>query len=259
LLEPTERMIDSGAIEIRDRLGLISGGRILDVGTYEGGFISTLMKCLKDYQSFIGIDIEEEYLEKAREEFKNDPAEFQVMDAENLSFSDNSFDTVSISHSFHHLKNIDSVLSEIKRVLKPGGHLIIQEMFCDGKQSESQKTDIMIHHWDAEVDSLRDIPHYKTFTRQKLNDTVAEIGMNNVETFESNRYVKCLFCSDILECEDPKNEDLIKVSLREIDKILENSKDTPVFDRMNETAVTLRARLNQTGSSSASLLFFICN
>ena len=58
MTEISAGMIDSGAIEIRDRLGLISGGRILDVGTCEGGFIGTLMKCLKDYQSFIGIDIE---------------------------------------------------------------------------------------------------------------------------------------------------------------------------------------------------------
>ncbi|MHA2214105.1 MAG: hypothetical protein ACW992_13175, partial [Candidatus Thorarchaeota archaeon] len=54
---------NSGALEIKDRLRSISGGRILDVGTQQGGFISLLMKMLQDYESFIGIDISEEDLD----------------------------------------------------------------------------------------------------------------------------------------------------------------------------------------------------
>ena len=50
-------MKNSGAVEICQRLGEISGGKILDVATSQGGCINTMMDALKDHDSFIGIDI----------------------------------------------------------------------------------------------------------------------------------------------------------------------------------------------------------
>lgn len=45
-------------------------------------------------------------------------------DAESLPFEDNFFDTVFIVASLHHFQNIERVLAEAKRVLKPGGSFI---------------------------------------------------------------------------------------------------------------------------------------
>ena len=66
---------ESGAIEVREKLGTISGGDVIDVGTEEGDFINTLMKTLKEYNSFVGIDIAADGLEKAREQFKDAPVD----------------------------------------------------------------------------------------------------------------------------------------------------------------------------------------
>ncbi|MFX1602603.1 MAG: class I SAM-dependent methyltransferase, partial [Promethearchaeota archaeon] len=88
---------ESGAIKVREKLGTISGGDILDVGTQEGDFIDTLMKTLKGYNSFVGIDISADDLEKAREQFKDAPVDLMEMNAETMSFPDNHFDTVCIS------------------------------------------------------------------------------------------------------------------------------------------------------------------
>ena len=49
-------LASSNAGKIADKLGTISAGRVLDVGTARGGFIDTLIKTLKTYDSFIGID-----------------------------------------------------------------------------------------------------------------------------------------------------------------------------------------------------------
>jgi SAM-dependent methyltransferase len=46
-------------------------------------------------------------------------------DGKNIPFSDNSFDSVFSSEVFEHVFNIDEVLTEIHRVLKPGGKLLI--------------------------------------------------------------------------------------------------------------------------------------
>jgi len=52
-------------------------------------------------------------------------AEFTVMNAESLKFGDGCFDTVCVANSLHHFENVDRALSEMKRVLKPGGLFIV--------------------------------------------------------------------------------------------------------------------------------------
>jgi len=137
-----ERFRTSGATGIRKKLQGISGGKILDVATGCGDFINTLMKMLKSYDYFVGIEISEKDLKSAKKQFEGQPVEFLEMDAGYMKFEDNSFDTVCISYSLHHLENIDRVLAEMKRVLKPDGYFVVQEEFIDGEQNEAQKTDM---------------------------------------------------------------------------------------------------------------------
>jgi ubiquinone/menaquinone biosynthesis C-methylase UbiE len=103
----------------------------LDVATGRGGFIDTLIKTLKAYDSFVGIDYypsneSREGMESAKRRFAGKPVQFLEMNAESLGFEDESFDTVCISHSLHHLASIDKVMTEMKRVLKKGGNFILQ-------------------------------------------------------------------------------------------------------------------------------------
>ncbi|MCE7739952.1 MAG: hypothetical protein GPJ50_11290, partial [Candidatus Heimdallarchaeota archaeon] len=58
----------SGADKIVKQLKEISGGKILDIGTGGGGFIGFLQKALKSFDSFVGIDCNEEELKKAEKE-----------------------------------------------------------------------------------------------------------------------------------------------------------------------------------------------
>ncbi|UCE10509.1 MAG: class I SAM-dependent methyltransferase [Candidatus Thorarchaeota archaeon] len=249
---------NSGALEIRDRLGSISGGRVLDVGTQEGSFIGLLMKMLKDYESIVGIDISEEDLRKAREEFKDGPVEFELMSGEKLTFDDDSFDTVCMSHTVHHLENIESVLSEMKRVLKPGGYMIIQEQFSDGDQSDAQNTETLVHHLDATVDTWKGIPHFETLSRHRLNDHIAQLGMGTVEVFQSSRLVQCLVCKEPEDCEDPRSKRNVEEGFESLDSILENAAGHPEYDKIVAEAGRLRERIQETGYMPASLLFFIC-
>ena len=52
---------------------------------------------------------------------------FQLEDAENMSFDDNTFDVATIGFGVRNFENLDQGLSEIKRVLRPGKKLIILE------------------------------------------------------------------------------------------------------------------------------------
>ncbi|TFH10814.1 MAG: methyltransferase domain-containing protein [Candidatus Thorarchaeota archaeon] len=246
----------SGAIEVREKFGTVSGGDILDVGTEEGDFIDTLMKTLLDYNSFTGIDIVEDELEKAREQLKDAPVNFKVMNAETMNFQDNKFDTVCISYSIHHLENIEDVLAEMYRVLKPGGHFIIQELYSDGEQTTAQQVDKAVHDLNAKIDTLFGIPHFEALTRQKLKDLVNNVGLDEVESFESSWAVKCLFCKDVRDCHNPKSADNIDYVLKRIDDDLERVRGHPSFDELRKEAESLKERVRIDGSAQASLMYF---
>jgi ubiquinone/menaquinone biosynthesis C-methylase UbiE len=254
-----EKLRTSGAIEIGKRLGEISGGRILDVATGSGDFVNTLMKMLKEYDSFVGIDISVKDLESAKKRFEGKPVEFLEMDAEHLKFEDNSFDTVCTGYSLHHFGNVNRVLAETKRVLKPDGHFLVQEEFSAGEQSEAQRTDILRHHWDSEIDSLLGIVHHKTFTQQKIKEVMDKLQLTELQTYVSTYPVRCLICDKKIDCIEGK-EVTIDQFAKEIDdnlRRLDKQVDLQVIERLSKEGEELKERMRKYGSANASNLFCI--
>ncbi|MFQ5490661.1 MAG: class I SAM-dependent methyltransferase [Phycisphaerae bacterium] len=56
---------------------------------------------------------------------------FTAGDSEHLPFADGSFDVVTCSNSFHHYPHQQTVVSEMRRLLRPGGRLILVDGFRD--------------------------------------------------------------------------------------------------------------------------------
>jgi len=54
-------------------------------------------------------------------------------DGKSLPFANESYDWVVSFETFEHIFNLDQVLNEIHRVLKPGGHLLVTVPFCWGE------------------------------------------------------------------------------------------------------------------------------
>ena len=101
-------------------------GKILEVGIGTGKNIEFYGKEAK----IVGIDFSEKMLEKAKEKLIESGKKnitLKQMDAENLDFSDNSFDYVVTSCVFCSVPNPIKGLKEIRRVLKPKGKLIMIE------------------------------------------------------------------------------------------------------------------------------------
>lgn len=255
----------SEAPKIAKRLGSISGGRVLDVATGQGGFIDTLMNTLKDYESFIGIDnctshnsVEE--MRDGRVHFRGWPVEFLEMNGEDLGFGDGSFDTVCTSYALHHLDNVDAVLTEMRRVLKPGGHFIIQELYCDGHKTEAQGVDELEHEWCARIDSLLGITHNKAFTRLRIMDFANGLGLKDIKVFDSDRPMDCLFCERNQLCEDPKNQADFHDSIGRIDETYDRMTDYPdpeVRNRIKEEGEMIKKAIARSGSAATSYLFII--
>jgi ubiquinone/menaquinone biosynthesis C-methylase UbiE len=101
---------------------------LLDIGTAMGNAAFALAKHVKNVH---GIDINPEYLAKAQKNAAEkgiDNIEFGVGIAEDLEFPDDFFDIVICRLAIHHFSEPVKALSEINRVLKPGGKFEISEV-----------------------------------------------------------------------------------------------------------------------------------
>lgn len=104
---------------------------ILDVATGTGDFAIESIQILKP-KKIIGVDISQGMLNVAKEKIikKGLQDQFEVVlgDSEKLQFEDNTFNAVTVAFGVRNFENLEQGLSEIHRVLKPGGKAIILEL-----------------------------------------------------------------------------------------------------------------------------------
>ena len=135
-----EAFIDSRALEystkledefVKRALGLgVAGGMILDVGTRVGLIALKILWQNENFYS-IGLDNSNMMIERARETATawglGERAFFQVGDARRMRFKTAYFDLVISDSTLHCFDDPRSVLSEIHRVLKPRGAVLIRD------------------------------------------------------------------------------------------------------------------------------------
>ena len=250
----------SGARKIARLLRSISGGDVLDVGTGRGDFIETMAVFLADYTSFTGIDPDGEELEEAMERLEGMPVQLVAMDGVDMTFGDDRFDTVGISYSLHHLERVEDVLEEMRRVLRPGGAFILQEMFSDGEQTPAQETDIMVANWSTRIDRLLGKYHREMYTREEIRSFIDGLGLRDVTVVETARYVDCLTCEDRARCEDPLDPGTVKDRLEDIEDDLERLESIPDRELASALAEEGRAfidRIGTVGTRPASIMFAV--
>ena len=69
----------------------------------------------------VGIDIDQNAIEYAKNNFKKDNLSFEIGDAMNLHYPKDTFDITVCSQVYEHVPDAKIMISEIYRVLKPGG------------------------------------------------------------------------------------------------------------------------------------------
>ncbi|MBR2238135.1 MAG: bifunctional demethylmenaquinone methyltransferase/2-methoxy-6-polyprenyl-1,4-benzoquinol methylase UbiE [Prevotella sp.] len=104
---------------------------ILDIATGTGDFAIMAAQMLAPAR-LVGTDISEGMMDVGREKVKRlgleDVISFEREDCLNLSYAENSFDAVTAAFGIRNFANLDKGLSEMCRVLRPGGHLSIVEL-----------------------------------------------------------------------------------------------------------------------------------
>ncbi len=114
---------------LAERGGFGGTRRLLDVGCGAGHWGRTLRQILPDAR-ISGVDIESAFIERCRvlaTAAGLEGCDYQVAPAENLPYPDETFDLVTCQTVMIHLHDPAVALQEMKRVLKPGGSLLLAE------------------------------------------------------------------------------------------------------------------------------------
>ncbi len=113
-----------------NQLSALQPKKILDVATGTGDFAIQSFKMLSP-DHVTGIDISVGMLDigkkKVAQAGLGERIALEVGDSEAILFDDNSFDAVTVAFGVRNFENLQQGLSEIYRVLKPGGKLVVLE------------------------------------------------------------------------------------------------------------------------------------
>ncbi|MFA6768236.1 MAG: bifunctional demethylmenaquinone methyltransferase/2-methoxy-6-polyprenyl-1,4-benzoquinol methylase UbiE [Parabacteroides sp.] len=104
---------------------------ILDIATGTGDLAIALYRSLKP-ERITGVDISEGMMAVARQKVAAAGfakyIQFEKQDCLALTYADNTFDAVTVAFGIRNFENIRKSISEMYRILKPGGHVMILEL-----------------------------------------------------------------------------------------------------------------------------------
>ena len=138
----------------------------LDVGTGTG---HTAAQLARFAGKVYGLDPAEGMRQAAQDTYGNlENLEFVSGTSEDTGFPDDTFDIVTARHTLHHHPNIPNTLSELKRVLKPGGRLVIVDEITPNAAVED---------WLHTLEATRDPTHGRAYFMSEWRRFIKDAGL----------------------------------------------------------------------------------
>ncbi len=215
---------------------------VLDVGTGTGKFINVLKNTFPKAK-ITAVDPDVSSLEEARELFPE--VDFLEMSGEKLNFDDNKFDAVSISMALHHLPKVQKGLRELKRVVKPGGYIIINEPISSNLNS-SQEVHKMFHHFRSRIDRITGSFHRKTFSKDAILQMLKVAELPIQFYFERRNNVNLI-----------KNKNELEIRVEKMKSMLEKIKDLPEYNILLPQIEEFRQKALKYGFQPATNLIIV--
>ncbi len=168
-------------------------GTLLDMGCGNGRH---MLEAVDRGLKVVGIDASGKLLYKSKTKLRKKTGkdvELVRSDVKSLPFQDRSFENVIYIATIHHLRDgrVKS-LKEAKRVLKPGGEILVScwARELDRWDMEEDQRDVIVpwHREDGEIIER----YYHLFTLEELKTEVEKSGLSILEAFHSkgNNYVR---------------------------------------------------------------------
>jgi ubiquinone/menaquinone biosynthesis C-methylase UbiE len=149
-------------------LGEAAGGRVLDVACGPGILSAAIAKTAREVVAF---DLTPEMLKKAAQRCSDaglGNISFREGNAAELPFADASFDAAVTRLSVHHFERPGRVISEIYRVLRPGGRLVLADVISSEQPAEAELQNA--------IEVLRDPSHVRMLPGSELTALVTGAG-----------------------------------------------------------------------------------
>jgi hypothetical protein len=130
----------------------------------------------------------------------------------------------------------------MKRILRPGGYLLVSEMYCDG-QTETQMTHVLLHHWWGAVDTVNGIVHRETYQRRELIELVSSLELGKEALY------------DLCDLDaDPKDPEILAELDPVFERYIQRAEGYPDLQARGEE---LRKRVEEIGFHSATTLVMV--
>jgi SAM-dependent methyltransferase len=173
-----ERMVSWLRRRRADKIcGLIPNGRVLDIGCGRGHILHNLRQRGWTVQ---GVELNADAATHARDVLGLDVA---VESFNPERFADGSFDVIIMWHVLEHLPDVGSVLAACRRMLRPGGLLVVSV-----PNLESWQARLTRHHW-FHLDLPRHYSHFgESWLTGRLSDGGFRVHEVNHFAFEQNPF-----------------------------------------------------------------------
>ena len=124
------RILDPGRRLVVEKMNCLPGEKVLEVGVGTG----LSLPCYPDRTSVVGIDISPHMLARANQRIFSEGlcnCSLSLMNVQNMSFAEGFFDKVAAMYIASVVPDPQEMVSEMKRVCKPGGDLLIVNHFSN--------------------------------------------------------------------------------------------------------------------------------
>lgn len=146
--------------------------KVLELGCGTGELWKNQLDVIDKMEQLIVTDFSSDMVEKTKSVIGNrDNVEYKIMDIQNISFENETFDIVIANMLLHHVDDIDKALDEVNRVLKKGG------IFYCATFGENGVVDYLASLFKNEINQELE---NKTFTLQNGKNYLIRY-FNNVE------------------------------------------------------------------------------
>jgi 2-polyprenyl-3-methyl-5-hydroxy-6-metoxy-1,4-benzoquinol methylase len=151
--------------------------RVLDVGCGEGQFAAELARA---GVSVVGVDVAEEPLRRGRS--RHPSLDLRIVPAEDTwPLPDASFDVVWAGETIEHIADTPGWLSEVRRLLRPGGSLLLSTP-AHGRLARLRLA-LSGRAFDAHFDPRAD--HLRFYTRSTLRRSLEDCGFGDVKVHQA--------------------------------------------------------------------------
>lgn len=220
---------------LRDRLSIIDAGLILDVATGTGDFLKFASHAFRSNTGAAALEADMESLLRARNTLNGIPVILVLSSALQMPFFNGYFDTVMLSNALHHIEDHTGLFQEIKRVCKPGGLLVVNEMINE-RNSAMEESYMLYHQFKAEIDSQLGNYHRETYSMKDILAIIRMSGFQVVDYF--------LHEESIGKILDDKDVESLSVSL---ETLINKLKGTSYYYFYENKAREILNRIRKTG------------